>query len=508
MKEKLNLEISENELLRALKTLKNGSSPGIDGIPGEVYKFFWLDIKDLLLNCYIFSLREGVLCTSQRQGLICLLHKGKGLDREILSNWRPISLTNSDYKLIAKVLALRLAYVLDECVSQDQHAFIKGRNISNMIREIDDIIEFGKKEKMNNIILSLDYAKAFDTISTEAIIKALRYFDLGDCFINWVKILLNERESCVRNGGYISNFFRMERGVRQGCPLSPLLFIVTVELLARSIRFDVNIKGIQFKGVPFPIKIKQYADDTTLFLRDIVDFREVLSKIKSFTEFSGLDLNKSKSFAMFVCKPENTSLGKRNGIRFINRIKILGITFSNEDKVTSIAENVDPKIDKLRRLCSLWSKRHLSIIGKITILKSFGLSLFVHIMQSIGICEQKLKEIQTICFRFIWKRDFNDKRAYERVKRKIVCLESENGGLKMFNIIDIQKSFYLNWALKLWKSDESWTNIPKLIYSRVGGLVAFNSNVSSKAFVGLYLSYRSFLLETDFMSLVRRKFFS
>ena len=73
-------------------------------------------------------------------------------------------------------------------------------------------------------------------------------------------------------------------------------------------------------------------DDMTLFLRDIIDFREVLSKIKSFTDFSGLDLNKSKSLAMFINKPENERIEKRSGIRFVNRIKILGIFFSNEKK--------------------------------------------------------------------------------------------------------------------------------------------------------------------------------
>ena len=432
-------------------------------------------------------MKEGTLCNSQRQGMICLLYKGKGSDREVLSNWRPISLTNFDYKLIAKVLARRLACVLDNCINKDQHAFIKGRNVSSMVREIDDIIELSKVEQKNNIIISLDYAKAFDTISTEAVVKALHFFDLGQSFIKWIQILLHNRESCVRNGGFISNFFKMERGVRQGCPISPLLFIFTVELLARSIRAENNIKGIQFNGAQFPIKIKQYADDTTLFVKDLIDFREVLSKIKSFTEFSGLALNKSKSYAMFAYRPENIALEKYYGIRFVDKLKILGITFSNKEKVTDMTENIDPNIDKLRRLCSLWSKRHLSIIGKINILKTFGLSLFTHIMQSIGIGEQKLKEIQTICFRFIWKRDYNEKRAFERVKRKIICLDKEKGGLNMFNIIDIQKSYYLNWILKLWKSDEKWTYIPKLNFNRVGGYSAFNSNVSSDGFKGLHL---------------------
>ena len=151
-----------------------------------------------------------------------------------------------------------------------------------------------------------------------------------------------------------------------------------------------------------------------------MDFREVLSKIKLFSEFSGLYLNKSKSSVMLLSdKSESNTL--KYGIRFVNKLKILGITFSNELKVSEIVENFNPKIEQLKRLCSLWSKRHLSIIGKITILKSFGLSLFIFIMQSIGICEEKLIEINKICFRLIWKRNFDEKKAHERVKRNTLC---------------------------------------------------------------------------------------
>ena len=97
----------------------------------------------------------------------------------------------------------------------------------------------------------------------------------------------------------------------------------------------------------------------------------------------------------------------KNRIRSVKRLKILGITFSNELKVSQISENIDPKIEKLKRICTLWSKRNLSIMGKITILKAFGISLFIYIMQSIGISDEKLQEINTICFRFIWKKKYD-----------------------------------------------------------------------------------------------------
>ena len=147
-----------------------------------------------------------------------------------------------------------------------------------------------------------------------------------------------------------------------------------------------------------------YADDATLFLKDMIDFREVLSRIKLFTKFSGLHLNKQKSAAMKIGDVTYKDTIKF-GIKFDYKLKILGITFSNEFLSDELEENIKGKIEQLERLCSLWQKRHLTFLGKITILKSFGISLFIHVMQSIGINEDNLKKINAIIFRFIWSKD-------------------------------------------------------------------------------------------------------
>ncbi len=110
--------MEEQEVLAALKEMSNGASPGLDGIPIEVYKVLWNDIKKPLLNCIKYSFEIGYLSPSQRQGMICLLHKGKGSVRENLGNWRPISLTNSDYKLITNLLACRLRTVTDYIIDE------------------------------------------------------------------------------------------------------------------------------------------------------------------------------------------------------------------------------------------------------------------------------------------------------------------------------------------------------------------------------------------------------
>ena len=424
----LNKELTLMEISNALKKSNNNSAPGSDGLPGEVYKVLWKDIQDPLLECFNHSFETGNLSSSQTAGIICLHHKGKGLPRDILNNWRPISLTNFDYKLLAKSMAIRLNSCLSKCINGDQYAFIKGRQVSDLLREIENIMQIGKKKFPESIILSLDYAKAFDTISLSAIKKALSYFGFDGNFVKWIELLLNGRKSRIQNGGYLSEYFQMERGVRQGCPISPLLFILTLELLARHIRTNDDIKGLQFSERV--VKIKLYADDATLFLRDMIDYREVLSRIKTFSLFSGLCLNKQKSAAMMIANTEFMNKIKF-GIKFFNRVKILGIFFSNECCADEISENYDKRIDQLERVCNLWGKRFLTLIGRITILKSFGLSLFIYLMQSIGIGEEYLNKINTILYRFIWNPQAKKcKKVIEKVKRETLNKTYEQGGFE------------------------------------------------------------------------------
>ena len=483
----LDAPINEEEALTALKKMKNGSAPGPDGIPAEFYKVFWPLVQQTLLDCYRYSLEVGSLSISQGKGIISLLHKGKGLSREELKNWRPITLTNVDYKILAKLLAIRLQKVIQNLIHPNQYGFVKGRNIAGLLRELDDIIEFQKYTKSKHIILSIDYEKAFDTISKNALISIGRAFGFGDVFMLWIETFMKNRKACVKNNGFISGEFEVQRGIRQGCPLSPLLFILAVELLAIKIRQEPSIKGIKLPNTIQHTKIRQYADDTTFLLRDIVDFREVLSKIKQFAEFSGLKLNKDKSKAF--CPGNATFYGdQQQGIKFSSELFVLGTHFRSDAAACDIAENWEPKIQALENILGAWAKRDLSILGKILIIKTFGLSIFMYLIQSIGMPEGVMRQVNTLLFKFIWKKKYTNSRAFEKVKRNTMFNGPEKGGVKMCNLFNTQYAFYLHWVEKLLiseKEGDEWTKLPLHYLQAIGGSASFESNVPVKAFRGL-----------------------
>ena len=173
-----------------------------------------------------------------------LLHK-KG-DTTNLNNYRPPSLTGVDYKILTYILAERVQKVLKQITNTDQKGFIKGRFIGYNIRLVQDTIEYAKMQNTSGVILFLDFKKAFDSLEWEFMYKALAKYNFGEKFMRWIKIVYTKPGACIKNNGLVSEIFDLERGVRQGCPLSALLFILSVEALACRIRQNNESKGFKY----------------------------------------------------------------------------------------------------------------------------------------------------------------------------------------------------------------------------------------------------------------------
>ena len=165
------------ECEEAVKNMKSNKSPALDGLTSEFYKTFWSDLKYLFYNSLKKIYENKEMSFSQRLAVMTLIHK-KG-DTKLLKNYRPISLTNTDYKIIAFVFARRLQKIIDKLISKNQSAYIKGRFIGENARLILDIFDYCEENNYDGILLFLDFEKAFDSVEWNFLVKSLIKFNFG-----------------------------------------------------------------------------------------------------------------------------------------------------------------------------------------------------------------------------------------------------------------------------------------------------------------------------------------
>ena len=483
-KHSLDNPLTLEEVGKALSLLDNDSSPGIDGLTASWYKFFFKKIKTLLFKCLQQVIQEGELGISQKLGVVTLLHKGKELRKDLIKNWRPITVTNCDYKIFSKCIALRLQKILHLIIDKNQTGFMKGRNIAEHIRIIDDIINLSDKLDLPGCIVSLDFEKAFDSLSKETILSALKYFNFGDYFVNLVETLLKNSESAISNNGWLSPFFEVNRGVRQGCPASPLLFLITVELLAIKIRANETIKGISFKNNTvdtIPLKILQYCDDATLLLNSPDELPKAFEIIDNFYKLSGLKLNINKSIGFGIGATKDIT-GNPFNIQWKKRgenTRILGVYFNSVQEASDIEENWTTKMEKIRELAIKLNRRQVSLWGRVLLCKTFLLSQISFNIQALSMPKKYIEELEGICFRFIWQKNNSREKIIEKIKRQVMCFEKNKGGAGMIKCGSQQSLFLLKWILRVniqsFESMFSTSKIPDFYFSYYGGIENFRS---------------------------------
>ena len=259
----LGQEISVLELGTALKKMKNSKSPGIDGISVDFLKVFWGKLKFFIVNAINSCYSKGVMSTSMRQAIITCIPKGNK-DRKLIKNWRPISLLTVIYKLASTVIADRIKPLLNNIISESQSGFIPGRSIGDCTRLIYDLMAYTEKRCIPGLLMQIDFEKAFDSVSWKFLYNVLESFGFDENLIKWVKLFNTDIKAYVSQSGFMSDPVSVERGCRQGDPLSPYLFILVAEILCCLINNSPNVIGLSIGSTMF--KLTQFADDTTLIL--------------------------------------------------------------------------------------------------------------------------------------------------------------------------------------------------------------------------------------------------
>ena len=371
-------------------------------------------------------------------------------------------------------------------IHSDQTGFVKGRYLGENIRLIADVMETTKSLNLSGILTSLDFRKAFDSLEWPFIMKTLDYFNFGCGIKRWVNTFYSNIESTVINNGFRTNWFKLSKGVRQGCPLSPYLFILSAEILSNKIRQDPNITGIKIYGNE--IKLSQFADDTTLFNADLASLERALKLINDFGKIAGLSLNVKKTKAICLGKWANNKNKPLNLKWLHSPVKILGIHFSYDEKRNNEL-NFIQKIQKLQTKLDMWSSRDLTIFGRAMILKTLGLSQLVYSVSNLPVPQGIADAVKTKSFKFLWR---NKK---DKIKRSGLYQEPDRGGIRMTDLNIMFKALKLAWIPRLLASDNgNWCTIPNHFFNKTGGLnFLLRCNYDARFFNDLPTFYKRIL---------------
>lgn len=234
------------------------------------------------------------------------------------------------------------------------------RHISNNIRLILDMIDYSDLLPNDSFILFIDFYKAFDTIEHNFILKSISFFVFGNYFHKAIQTLYNGCSSSVKLKTGTSERFSISRGIRQGCPVSPFLFLLVAQTMATHIKMS-PFSGINAVGKKF--QICQLADDTAIFLSDRNQIGTAVNSIKTFSDVSGLVMNINKS-VLFPLK--NCNLASLDGIPINEKVTYLGIVIC-KNKEERHKLNFDPIVKKIQSKLNSWLMRDLSLFGRVLI---------------------------------------------------------------------------------------------------------------------------------------------
>ena len=239
-KQELNEYINEEEIIIAIKQLNNNKSPGEDGITAEFYKHFEIKLTPILCELYNNILFKNELSETMKMGIITLIYKNKG-NIDYLKNWRPITLLNIDYKILTKILTNRIKNIETDIINNLQSAGIKNKSIINNALNLKTIIDYIEEKDDKGILISIDQEKAFDRVEHNYLIKVLQKYNFPENFIKFIKIIIYDIKSKVLVNGSFTKEINIKRSVRQGCPLSMLLYVLSLEPLTYFINNSKNI---------------------------------------------------------------------------------------------------------------------------------------------------------------------------------------------------------------------------------------------------------------------------
>uniref|UniRef100_A0A8D0GM46 Reverse transcriptase domain-containing protein n=1 Tax=Sphenodon punctatus TaxID=8508 RepID=A0A8D0GM46_SPHPU len=427
----LNTPITDKEVKEAIRASKNNKAVGPDGFPNEFYKIFEKTLVPHLTSVYNNILAEGEMPLNFYKAIITLIPK-PGRDPDLCGSYRPISLLNTDFKLFSKILSDRLKAISGEFIHINQTGFIPGRQGRDNIRKAINVIYALNKQKKPAMVISADAEKAFDFVEPKFLFETMGKMGIEGNFMRWLRAIYKNPQSSLLINGEISNFFPLQRGTRQGCPLSPLLFNIALEVLASAIRQNKRIEGVKIGGQE--TKLSLYADDLLVYITKPEEtLPELLKLMDDFGKVSGYSINKEKSFALVFGEGavQEEHLKKLSPFPISESgLKYLGVTLTKNLRNLYTA-NFLPLLKNLKEEVQPWKKLMTSWLGKINLYKMIVLPKLLYRLMAIPIQlpSSFFRSSDDLLRDIVW----NGKKP--RIKKQVMFQLKEKGGL---NVPDIK----------------------------------------------------------------------
>ena len=441
------------ELEKSVFSLSDGKSPGPDGVTVEFYKKFWYLIGPRYL-AYINAAKLLGFHDHRNTSATTIIYKHKGETYQ-LDNYRPIALINVDLKILAKALSNRLRPVMPSIIHHSQTAVDK-RRIDYTVHLLRDLIDLINKDDSEGALIFLDQEKAFDRVEHDFLFKTMEAFGIGPEFINWLRVIYANASTVIKVNGFYTLPILLTRGLRQGCPLSPSLYVLIIEIFALGLRRNPDIVGFLVGGER--IVSTHYADDATIVITQNRCFKEVIKEIADYELASGAKVNYQKTKGLWLGKwkaRQDTPLG----ITWTNKnVKTLGVYFGNDNPAVHTFADIFPKI---RRSMNFWKSFKLCKFAKSRVIEIFHASRLWYASTFYPVNERARKDLQVAFLEYV-----NFPRSNTVSEREMKKLRL-HGGIKLIDIQAKIETYRSRWLIDI-ASNPNLTSHRAVMTSLVG----------------------------------------